>query len=165
MNVLLKRLAALLLVLPFAATAQAECVEQSGSGEEVMGTLLGAALGGLVGAQIGGGTGRKVAIAAGVIGGGYLGNRIGRRLSCKDQEYHIDTTQSALEYKPTGSTAAWVNPDTGHSGAITPTETFVATDGTPCRNFTQVIEAGGEYEEVQATACRQPDGSWRIVDS
>ena len=145
-------------------SAHAECVEQSGSGEEVMGTLLGAALGGLVGAQVGSGTGRKVAIAAGVLGGGYLGNRIGKKLSCRDQEYHYDTTQSALEYKPTGGSAAWRNPDSGHSGAVTPTRTWIAADGTPCRDFTQTIEVDGQLETLQGTACRQADGTWQMME-
>jgi surface antigen len=145
--------------------ARAECERSGTSGEEVMGTLVGAALGGLVGSQIGSGTGRKVAIGAGVLAGGYMGNRIGRKLSCQDQEYHYDTTQSTLEYKPTGGTAAWVNPDTGHSGSVTPTRTYVSADGTPCREFTQTITVDGERENVQATACRQADGTWQIVDS
>ena len=154
-------MAAMLCIPP----AWAECDRSGTSGEEVMGTLVGAALGGLVGSQIGGGTGRKVAIGAGVVAGGYLGNRIGNKLSCQDQEYHYDTTQSTLEYKPTGGTAAWVNPDTGASGSITPTQTYISQSGLPCRNFTQTIAVDGQRENVQATACRQPDGSWQIVDS
>jgi surface antigen len=162
MNNVIKHLVLIAGIVALVPPAQAEC--ESGSGEEVMGTLLGAALGGLVGAQVGSGSGKKVAIAAGVLGGGYLGNRIGKKLSCKDQEYHYDTTQSALEYKPTGSTAAWANPDTGHSGAVTPTRTYIAGNGTPCREFTQTIEVDGQLEDINATACRQPDGSWAIVE-
>jgi surface antigen len=148
-----------------APQAWAGCDRSGTSGEEVMGTLVGAALGGLVGAQIGHGTGRKVAIGAGVLAGGYLGNRIGNKLSCQDQEYHYDTTQSTLEYKPTGGTAAWVNPDTGHSGSVTPTKTYISSSGAPCRDFTQSITVDGERENIQATACRQPDGTWQMVGS
>jgi surface antigen len=162
MSSIIKHLVLIVGLVGLLPPAQAEC--ESGSGEEVMGTLLGAALGGFVGAQVGHGTGQKVAIAAGVLGGGYLGNRLGKSLSCKDQEYHYDTTQSALEYKPTGSTAAWANPDSGHSGAVTPTRTYIAGDGTPCREFTQTIEVDGQLEDIDATACRQQDGSWQIVD-
>ncbi len=142
----------------------AECDRSGTSGEEVMGTLVGAALGGLIGSQIGGGDGRKVAIGAGVLAGGYMGNRIGNRLSCEDQEYHYDTTQSTLEYKPSGGTAAWVNPDTGASGSVTPTETYISQSGLPCRNFTQTITVDGQRENIQANACRQQDGSWQIVE-
>lgn len=165
MKITLRPFILLLSALFLTPQAWADCDRSGASGEEVMGTLVGAALGGLVGAQIGGGTGRKVAIGAGVLAGGYLGNRIGKKLSCQDQEYHYDTTQSTLEYKPTGGTAAWVNPDSGASGSVTPTKTYISNSGTPCREFTQTITVDGERENIQATACRQPDGSWQIVDS
>jgi surface antigen len=152
------------LLFSLSLAARAECRTDGASGEEVMGTLLGAALGGLVGSQIGSGTGRKVAIGAGVLAGGYMGNRIGKRMSCADQEYHYDTTQSSLEYKPTGSTAAWRNPDTRASGAVTPTRTYVSADGSPCRDFTQTVTVDGQREAIQATACRNSDGTWQIVD-
>ena len=40
------------------------------------GTLLGAVVGGVLGNQVGGGNGKKVATAAGILAGGYTGNRI-----------------------------------------------------------------------------------------
>lgn len=40
------------------------------------GTLLGAVVGGVLGNQVGGGNGKKVATAAGILAGGYAGNRI-----------------------------------------------------------------------------------------
>ena len=163
MNIGLNRILVLLIALAAAPGVRAGC--ESGSGEEVMGTLVGAALGGLVGSQIGSGSGKKVAIAAGVLGGGFIGNRIGKKLSCKDQEYHYSTTQSSLEYKQTGGSGAWANPDTGHSGSVTPTRTYIAADGTPCREFTQNIQVDGQVERVNGTACRQPDGSWRMVNT
>jgi len=144
----------------------AECYKDQGTGSnEVVGTLLGAAIGGLIGSQFGGGTGKKVAIGAGVLAGGFVGNNIGQKLDCEDRDYHFDTTQSALEYKKAGGTAAWVNPDSGHSGSITPTKTYVADDGKPCRDFKQTIEVDGQLEEINATACRQENGIWQIVDS
>ena len=140
----------------------ADCQDSSGSGE-IIGTLAGAAIGGLVGSQFGGGTGNKIAIGAGVVAGGFLGNKIGKELSCKDQEYHYDTTQNALEHQKTGQSSNWTNPDTGHSGEITPTRTYTSTDGAPCRDFNQTIYVDGKYEQVEGTACRQPDGTWKPV--
>lgn len=165
MNTKFHGVAVLLAAMALAPQTRAECNRSGTSGEEVMGTLVGAALGGLVGSQIGSGSGRSVAIGAGVLAGGYMGNRIGNKLSCEDQEYHYDTTQSTLEYKPTGGTAAWVNPDTGHSGAVTPTRTYISGSGAPCRDFTQSVTVDGQRENIQATACRQSDGTWQIVDS
>lgn len=149
----------------FGTQVRAECQQQQGSGGEILGTLAGAALGGLVGAQVGSGTGKKVAIGAGVLAGGFLGNRIGKALSCQDQQQHYETTQNALETQPTGQASSWTNPDTGHSGEITPTRTYTSADGVPCRDFDQTIFVDGEYEKVEGTACRQADGTWKPVSS
>jgi surface antigen len=142
---------------------RAECRQGETSGGEILGTLAGAALGGLVGSQLGSGTGNSVAIGAGVVAGGFLGNRIGKAMSCQDQEQHYATTQNALENQKTGQTSTWTNPDTGHSGEITPTRTYTSTDGVPCRDFTQTIYVDGQYEQIDGTACRQPDGTWKPV--
>ncbi|MCH8262713.1 MAG: glycine zipper 2TM domain-containing protein, partial [Proteobacteria bacterium] len=103
----------LILLVSFCSTVNAECVQEQTGGGEIVGTLLGAALGGLVGSQFGGGTGKKVAIGAGVLAGGFLGNKVGKSLDCQDQQYHYDTTQNALEKEKTGQTSTWTNPDTG----------------------------------------------------
>ena len=146
-------------------TAHADCSSNETSGEEVIGTLFGAALGGLIGSQIGGGTGQKIAIGAGVLAGGMLGNNIASKMSCQDQEYHQEATQEALESQPTGQSAEWVNPDSGHSGTVTPTRTYTSEAGSPCREFSQTINVDGEAEVITATACRQDDGSWMMMDS
>ena len=147
----------------FIEMAYAECVQQEETGGgEVLGTLVGAAIGGLVGSRIGGGTGNKIAIGAGVLAGGFLGNKVGKSLDCQDQQYHYDTTQNALETGKTGTTTKWVNPDTGHAGDVTPTRTYTS-QGQPCRDFTQVIYIDGESEEIKGTACRQDDGTWKPV--
>ena len=145
------------------SNVHAECTQEGMGNKEIIGTLAGAAIGGLIGSQFGGGTGNKVAIGAGVVAGGFLGNKIGAALDCKDQQYHYDTTQNALETRKTGQAVTWNNPDSGHSGSVTPTKTYSSADGMPCRDFTQTIYVGGKYEEVQGSACRQPDGTWKPV--
>ena len=139
----------------------AEC-ERTSSGGEVVGTLLGAALGGLLGSQIGSGTGNKVAIGAGVLAGGLLGNKVGKSMDCRDIEYHNSTAQKSFETQRTGTTSEWANPDSGHSGTITPVQTFQRSDGVYCRDFQQTISVDGETELANGTACRQPDGTWKI---
>ncbi len=166
MALIIKSLSIYILLLSIPTAVSAECYNEGTGGKEVVGTLLGAALGGLIGSQIGGGTGNKVAIGAGVVAGGFLGNSIGKSLDCQDVAYHNDTTQSALEGQRTGTTSTWSNPDSGHSGSVMPTKTYLAADGTtPCRDFTQTITVDGQLEEINATACRQPDGTWQIVDT
>lgn len=157
-------IATFMLACFYTAGTQAECTNTGEtSGGEILGTLAGAAIGGLVGSQFGSGTGNKVAIGAGVLAGGFLGNKVAKSMTCQDQAYHYDTTQNALENQQTGQASTWTNPDTGHSGKVTPTKTYTAADGTPCREFSQTIYVDGKYEEVEGTACRQADGTWKPV--
>ncbi len=139
----------------------AECSQEEG--ENILGTLVGAALGGLVGSQLGGGTGKKTAIGAGVLAGGYFGNKVSKAMNCTDHEKHYSTTQNALESQKTGETTTWVNPDTGNKGEVTPTRTFQSSDGIPRREFSQTIYIEGDYEQIDAKACRIKDGEWKIV--
>jgi surface antigen len=146
-------------------SAAAECQQKEGlGGGEVVGTLLGAAVGGLLGAQVGKGNGNKVAIGLGVLGGGLLGKHLGSSLDCADQGYHTQNANTALETAPTGTSSAWVNPDNGHQGSFTPVRTYQKPDGTPCREFSQTIVIDGRQEQGRGTACRQPDGTWRVVE-
>lgn len=48
----------------------------NGDPHNIAGTAIGAVAGGAVGHLVGGGSGRKIATAAGAIGGGYAGNRL-----------------------------------------------------------------------------------------
>ena len=148
------------LMLPGAVEAQCQ---QSNSGSEVVGTLLGAAVGGLLGSNFGSGTGNKIAIGAGVLAGGLLGNNIGKSMDCQDREYHGEAAQGAFETQPSGTTTSWRNPDSGHAGTVTPVRTYQRADGTYCRDFDQSITIDGHIEQATGTACRQTDGTWRIV--
>jgi surface antigen len=35
--------------------------------------------------------------------------------------------------------------------------------GAYCREFQQTVSIGGREERAYGTACRQPDGSWKVV--
>lgn len=65
---------------------------------------------------------------------------------------------------PTGTYSTWENPDTGHAGSFTPTRTYQRPTGQYCREYQQTIRVGGEVQESYGTACREPDGTWRIVN-
>ena len=75
------------------------------------------------------------------------------------QEYKAQ--QKALESTPTGTPVAWTNPDTGHSGTITPVKTY-QSGGTYCREFQSNVVIDGKPDKAWGTACRQPDGSWKV---
>ena len=125
-----------------------------------IGAMTGAAAGGLIGAAAGGGT---TGIIGGVLLGGLLGGALGNALDQRDRRLANEAYQHSLESGRTGSASTWRNPDSGHSGTITPTRTYQDAGGQHCREFQQTVTVGGEVEEAYGTACRQPDGSWKIV--
>jgi surface antigen len=126
-----------------------------------IGGLGGAAAGGLLGAALGGG---GTGIAAGTILGGLLGVGIGYALDQRSQQLQAQTVARSLETAPSGTTATWVNPDNGIQGTVTPVRTYQTQTGTYCREFQQTIIVGGQPQQAHGTACRQPDGSWRIMN-
>ena len=142
----------------------AACTSKAGP-KETVGTLLGAAAGGLAGAQVGKGRGRLVATGVGTFLGAMIGNEIGKSLDRADRLAMQRTTQRTLESAPVGKTSTWENPDSGNYGSVTPQKTWQQDDGTYCREFTQTITVGGRTEEAYGTACRQPDGTWKIVST
>jgi surface antigen len=125
------------------------------------GAALGAAGGGLIGAAAGGGT---AGIIGGVLLGGLLGGAIGSALDQRDKELAWRTQQAALESGRTNQTSTWRNPDTGHYGSYTPTRTYENASGEYCREYQEKVVIDGKTHSAYGTACRQPDGSWKIVN-
>jgi surface antigen len=139
------------------------CVTDQGE-KQTLGTLIGAGLGGLAGSQIGSGSGKLAAVGVGVLLGGLLGSEVGKSLDRADKAYVANNAQSTLETTPTGTSSSWVNPDSGNSGSLTPTNTYVTAAGQPCREYHSTVTIDGQTEDVYGTACREPDGSWRFVN-
>jgi surface antigen len=154
------RVVALLLLAVFALTAcQSMWQEAADNPKTATGGAIGAASGGLIAAAAGGGT---AGIIGGVLLGGLLGGAIGNALDQKDKELARQNAQVALENSRTGQASEWRNPDTGHSGSVTPTRTYQDATGQYCREFQQTVMVGGQEEQAHGVACREPDGSWRI---
>ena len=131
---------------------------------ETLGTVAGAALGGLAGAQFGDGKGQLAATGIGVLVGSLVGSEVGRRMDERDR---IAANDAVLEAQsaPIGEEITWNNPETNHYGSITPTRDGYSESGDYCREFHQTIHVDGRTEEATGVACRQSDGTWRIVDS
>jgi surface antigen len=138
------------------------CVTDQGN-KQTMGTLLGAGLGGFAGSKVGGGKGQLAATAAGVLLGGLMGNSMGQSLDRADQAYLSRAQDQALE-APVGQTISWSNPDSGNYGHVTPTRVGRDTStGAYCREYQTEVIVGGESQVGYGTACRMPDGDWKIA--
>lgn len=134
-----------------------------GMNKQTGGAILGGVGGAALGSNIGKGKGNIAAIAAGTLLGAMVGSSIGQSLDEVDQMYANRTYSQSLETGRSGQASSWVNPDSGNSGTITPMNVSQNSSGQYCREFRQTIKVGGQTEEGFGTACRQPDGSWKIV--
>ena len=127
------------------------------------GTAAGALLGGGLAYGLGQNSSNKeIWTVLGIGLGAMLGNQLGQQLDERDRLMMGQSFQSALERAPDNSSSSWRNPNTGNSGYTTPTRTVVASNGTPCREFTQTVMIGGKSQQAYGTACRMADGSWQI---
>jgi surface antigen len=151
-------------VVGVAALSLAACAQSDGPKQQV-GTLLGAVAGAVAGAQFGSGRGALAATAIGTLLGALAGSEVGKSLDRADMAYLQQTQQKALETTPSGSASNWSNPDSGNSGQVIPQRTYQNAGGTYCREFQQTVTVGGGTESAYGTACRQPDGTWKITDS
>ena len=138
--------------------------ENSNGPKQNAGTLLGAIGGALLGAELGGhGDGKVVGTAIGTFVGAGLGSSIGKSLDKADRMALQQAQQTAFEYNTSGTPSHWSNPDSGNSGYIVPQPAQQNSQGQYCREYTQEIIVGGERKDGYGTACRQPDGSWKIM--
>ncbi len=125
----------------------------------------------MLGGVLGAGAGAGIAAAAGAsptlivfsaLGGALIGGYVGSKLDNRDKQLAAEAATKAFEQNRTGQASAWNNPNTGHSGSITPTKTYQLANGQYCREYRQTITIGGEPQQSSGTACRQADGSWKI---
>jgi len=123
--------------------------------KQEQGVLGGAALGGLVGAQFGSGN-RTAGILAGAIIGGLIGGAIGKNMDDIDR---MNMNHAVAN----NETATWRNPNTGYQYTVVPGNDVAYKGNQNCREFATTANVGGKQEQIFGTACRQSDGSWRVV--
>ena len=140
------------------------CADTQTGPKQTIGTLLGAGAGALLGSNIGGGKGKLAAVAIGALGGAYLGSEVGKSLDYVDRLKAGEAEQTALEKNRAGVATSWHNPDTGNSGKVTPKPAVQLASGEFCREYEHEIVVEGRSEIAKGTACRQPNGKWRVIN-
>jgi surface antigen len=133
--------------------------------KEGIGTLAGAGLGAWAGSSIDNtGSGGVVAVAAGTLIGGLIGNQIGKGLDKVDRQEAGRAQYGGLEYGKSGESRQWYNPDSGNGGSFTPEPAYQNKSGQYCREYQQNITVGGKNETAYGKACRQADGTWKVIN-
>ncbi len=150
-----------IVVVAFAAALLAGCTSMGGT-KETVGTVGGAIAGGVIGSQFGGGTGKLVATGVGTLLGAFIGKEIGASLDRADLA-HMGRAQEAAYSAPVGETISWNNPESGRRGTITTTRDGWNTANQYCREFQQTIYVDGRAEQAYGTACKQADGTWKVI--
>lgn len=132
---------------------------------KIAGGALGGVAGGLLASNLVHGNGSGAATAVGVIGGILLGSAAGSRVDDVDCMKARQAQAAALSPQtPIGRTITWNDPKSGATGTFTPTRDGQAAGGEYCREYQQTIIIGGEQKQGFGTACRQPDGTWKVVN-
>ena len=142
---------------PVLALLLTGCANQGPS--EQTGMVIGGILGGVLGHQVGHGHARTMATVIGTMAGAAIGGSIGQSMDELDRM----KMSASLETVRTGVSSEWRNPDTHNEYKVTPTRTYETAEG-PCREYTLDATIGGKAEQIYGQACRQADGSWKIVN-
>ena len=125
----------------------------------LIGGVIGGAAGGYVGSQFGKGDGKLATTAAGALLGFIIGKNVGENMDSLD----VRCTGYALEAASDKQKVAWRDPNNGGEYSVTPTRTYKSGDRY-CREYTTRATIGGKTRDVYGNACRNPDGSWQVVD-
>jgi surface antigen len=147
-------------VVALVAVLTTGCATIEANPKTTIGAVGGGALGGLIAGAAGA---NPAAIAAATIGGILVGGLVGNLLDERDKRLAAQAAQKALESAPTGQSVTWQNPDSGHSGTVTVIKTYQVSSGSYCRQYETSVNIGGKLENAHGTACRQPDGTWKLV--
>ncbi len=131
----------------------------SGGSGVATGAIPGANTGKVIGSPVAAGEGEPT---VGPVEGGLMGAEVGRSLSDPDRKIALKAEYEALEYGRAGQPTEWRSRSGSVSGKIEVGATY-RVNSLDCREYTHSISIGGRLRVVKGTACRQPDGVWRIV--
>ena len=146
-----------------ASVALTACSEGPGFTGADLGTGLGAVGGAVIGSQIGGGSARTVFSVVGALAGAWAGNKVAKGMTAEDNKYY-ETAASRAAAAPVGQQITWNNPSSGNQGTIVPVREGRDNTGSACREYQQTVTVGGKTERAYGTACKQADGSWKIIN-
>ena len=100
--------------------------------------------------------------AAGISGGGLVGGPFGQALSANDRQAGLNAEYKALEYAGGGELVSWTGKD-GTSGSVVAAQPY-RVGSQDCRQYKHDLSAQGKTTSARATACRNNDGSWTLLN-
>ena len=131
----------------------------SGKPDVSTGAIPGANAGKVVGSPLAAGAGEA---PVGAVEGGLMGADVGRSLDDADRATALKAEYEALEYGRAGQPTVWQSSSGNNHGQISVGASY-QVNRLDCREYTHDVWIGGRLRVVKGTACREPDGVWRIV--
>ncbi len=126
------------------------------------GVIGGALIVGLLGNAAG--RGRAGATVAGVVVGGALGAALTTDMDCEDRSYAYRTYYDGFNAGRPNARYEWRNPRNDHRGEFEVNNYYDDPAGFRCANYSQTVYVQGRPRPARGLACRQPDGTWTIVN-
>ena len=117
-------------------------------------------VGGSVGAISGSGApaGGGGSLRVGATAGDEARALVDQQMNEKDRMHMLQV----LEFNRAGAASSWTNTASNKAYTITPEESYNSGQGV-CRDFSATVNAAGNLEQSQGTACRLPNGGWEVT--
>ncbi|MFZ4761388.1 MAG: RT0821/Lpp0805 family surface protein [Alphaproteobacteria bacterium] len=144
-----------------------ECQQQQQQPDQsaaMLNNVIGGVVGGLLGSSVGKGDGRTAAVIGGVLLGAMLGDQLGTQLGTQVSEASAECMQRTFNQAKPGTEVSWHDPDHNSNYKITPIRDIKENNGLYCREYQADVSVGGDIRQSYGKACRQPDGSWKIMN-
>lgn len=100
--------------------------------------------------------------ASSTVSGGLV-SQTGVELSRSELASAIAAEQRALESGQAGQPINWQGSEPGRGGAVIAAQPY-RVGSQDCRPYSHVVNVGGPARSVRGTACRNPDGSWVLLN-
>ena len=99
---------------------------------------------------------------AGISGGGLVGGPFGTSLAPEDRQTGLNAEYKALEYGGGGELVAWTGKN-GTAGSVVAAQPY-RVGSQDCRQYKHEVTVLGKISSARATACRNNDGSWTLLN-
>jgi len=157
MIIMPKQKASLLLIMIACSLFLPACVHTQGYN-----ATTGALIGGITGAWLTSGQNNPNATFLGTLAGALIGSEIGSHIDEQDRQYAHAAFYKAGRAK-VGKVVIWNNPYNGHHGQVVVIRDKRTPYGLYCREFRTKVIIDGRAHTMYGTACRRPDGTWKIL--
>ena len=104
----------------------------------------------------------KAQPSAGISGGGLVGGPFGTGLAPEDRQAGLNAEYKALEYGGGGELVEWTG-KSGTAGSVVAAQPY-RVGSQDCRQYKHDVTVAGQTSSARATACRNNDGSWTLLN-